>query len=146
MNKAIIVDIDGTLANCDHRKHFVEKKPKDWKSFYESAVVDEINLWCLDLIRKYEKYGCVIILVSGRPENYRQLTEKWLLWKVVPIDFLFMRKEGDHRKDYIVKQEIYERKIKGKCDVLFVIDDRKQCVDMWRRLGLVCLQCAEGNF
>lgn len=34
MSKAIIVDLDGTLANCEHRRHFLETKPKDWKSFH----------------------------------------------------------------------------------------------------------------
>jgi len=27
-----------------------------------------------------------------------------------------------------------------------VIDDRKQVVDMWRELGLVCLQVDKGEF
>ena len=56
-----------------------------------------------------------------------------------------MRKDGDFRADYIVKQEIYDMHIKGK-NVLFVMDDRQQVVDMWRRNGLKCFQVAEGNF
>lgn len=38
------------------------------------------------------------------------------------------------------------KNIKDKYDVLFAIDDRSSVVDMWRDLGLVCLQCAEGAF
>jgi len=59
---------------------------------------------------------------------------------------LFMRPDGDFRADNIVKQEIYDTHIKGKHDVLFVMDDRQQVVDMWRRNGLTCFQVAEGNF
>ena len=60
---------------------------------------------------------------------------------------LFMRPAGDTRDDRIVKREIYEREIKGKYNVLWVLDDRNKVVDMWRReLGLTCLQVAEGNF
>ena len=29
----IIVDIDGTLANVEHRVHHLLKSPKDWDSF-----------------------------------------------------------------------------------------------------------------
>jgi hypothetical protein len=58
---------------------------------------------------------------------------------------LLMRKDGDFRADHIVKQEILDKHI-DKERVLFVLDDRQQVVDMWRRNGLVCFQVAEGNF
>jgi hypothetical protein len=57
-----------------------------------------------------------------------------------------MRKQGDFRRDSIVKKEIYDNDIKGKFDVEFVLDDRQQVVDMWREIGLKCLQVAPGNF
>jgi hypothetical protein len=57
-----------------------------------------------------------------------------------------MREAGDSRKDSIVKQELYERHIKPSYDVFVVLDDRNQVVDMWRSLGLVCLQVAPGDF
>jgi hypothetical protein len=59
---------------------------------------------------------------------------------------LMMRKTGDKRKYSIVKKEIFNEHIKGKYCVDFVLDDRNQVVEMWRKLGLVCLQVAEGNF
>ncbi len=57
-----------------------------------------------------------------------------------------MRQEGDTRKDVLVKQEIYEREIKGRYNVLFVLDDRQQVVDGWRALGLTVFQVAPGDF
>jgi len=30
--------------------------------------------------------------------------------------------------------------------VLFIVEDRSSVVDMWRAQGLVCLQCAPGEF
>lgn len=41
--KAIIVDLDGTLCNAEHRKHYVEAKKKDWKSFYNGIAQDKPN-------------------------------------------------------------------------------------------------------
>ena len=59
---------------------------------------------------------------------------------------LLMRKDNDDRKDSIVKKEIYDNEILGKYNVLFVLDDRDQVVKLWRSLGLVCLQVANGDF
>jgi hypothetical protein len=58
---------------------------------------------------------------------------------------LYMRQDGDFRRDDIVKQEILDKYI-DKDRVLFVLDDRDQVVDMWRRNGLTCFQVAEGDF
>jgi hypothetical protein len=47
-----------------------------------------------------------------------------------------MRKTGDKRQDAIVKQEIYDTKIKGKYNILAVFDDRPQVCRMWHQNGL----------
>jgi hypothetical protein len=57
-----------------------------------------------------------------------------------------MREDGDCRSDVEVKEEIYEKYLKGVVDIAFCIDDRQSVVDMWRSKGLVCLQCAKGDF
>lgn len=57
-----------------------------------------------------------------------------------------MRPDGDHRPDYVIKREIYEREIKDKYDVIGVFEDRQRCVDMWRALGLTCFQVAPGDY
>jgi hypothetical protein len=147
MNKqeAIIVDLDGTLANCDHRRHFVDgtHEKQDWRSFYESMRTDTINVWCRKIMSNFFN-----ILVSGRPEEYRGHTLDWLEQNsvYVPSKHLFMRKTGDYRDDTIIKEEIYKEHIEPYYDILFVIDDRKKVVDAWRRLGLVALHCADGDF
>ena len=57
-----------------------------------------------------------------------------------------MREEGDRRKDNIVKYEIFNKFIRDKYCVNYVLDDRNQVVEMWRKLGLRTLQVADGNF
>lgn len=59
---------------------------------------------------------------------------------------LHMRPDGDFRPDVEVKKEIYKREIEGQFKVLFAVDDRASVVEMWRAQGLVCLQCAKGDF
>jgi len=139
---AIIVDLDGTLCNADHRKHHIENKR--WDLFYENLVHDEINQWCFEIITRM--VGFTILFVSGRPEDHRHISNEWLSKYGLGHYPLFMRKADDYRKDSIIKEEIYRRDIEPKYNVIFCIDDRKQVVDMWRSIGLTCLQCDDGNF
>lgn len=58
-----------------------------------------------------------------------------------------MRKTGDHRKDAIVKEEMYNEHIKGKYNCLYWIDDRKQVIDYIReKIGLTVLDVAGNEF
>ncbi len=142
-----MIDIDGTLANIDHRKCFIEQRPKNFKDFLDPLNIskDKVNLWCSAIIEKF--YGDYkIVLCSGRTEDCRGETEKWLWVNGIVYDHLFMRASLDYRKDFEVKKEIFENKIRDVFQVLFVVDDRQQVVDMWRKLGLVCLQCDYGDF
>jgi predicted kinase len=134
----IIVDIDGTLAHrCD----------RQWFD-YSKVDEDALDITVDGIVRAYAKMGYTILIVSGREatdECYHK-TNTWLKKHNIPFYDLMMRKEGDYRRDSIVKKEIYDTLIKGRFDVEFVLDDRQQVVDMWREIGLKCLQVAPGNF
>lgn len=138
----VIVDLDGTLCNVGHRKHFAEQK--DWKSFYENMIYDQPNQWCLALLKRF--WPDEIIFITGRPEQYRPQTMEWLTKIGYEKSPVFMRTDGDHRQDSEVKVEIYKEHIQPYHRVSFCIEDRTQVVQAWRALGLVCLQCDEGNF
>lgn len=151
--KAVIIDLDGTLANNIHRVHFVNKYDvttiKDWDSFYAGIPKDYPNPWCKELVKMYWQNGYEIIFVTGRPEKFRKQTEAWLLEHVsfYPKSYLlFMRENNCYAKDYKIKKKIYEQNIEGKYQVDFVLEDRKSVVDMYRKLGITVLQCAEGNY
>ncbi len=134
---AIICDLDGTLALMRGRSPYDESK----------AIQDAVNGPILDIVKASASKGVKIILVSGR-DSGRGLdaTQQWLTKHDVPYLALYLRKAGDTRKDTIIKQEIYDAHIKGKFNILFVLDDRNCVVDKWRELGLTCLQVAPGDF
>ena len=148
MNKknAILMDLDGTIANIDHRLHFVRQKPKNWKGFFDAMSEDGVYDWCILLVNSMYNSGYHIIIVSGRPDPHRYITMDWLRNNIIPCDHLLMRKEDDFRSDSLVKAEIFKNKIKPYYNILFAVDDRSSVVKTWRELGLVCLQCNEGNF
>jgi len=127
----VICDLDGTLALHNGRNP------------YDASTCDQdlLNAPVADIIN-HEKF----ILVSGREDKYRKQTLKFLTKYNIRYSKLLMRKTGDFRNDAIVKKEIYEKYIKDKYNVKFVLDDRNRVVEMWRSLGLTCLQVADGDF
>lgn len=141
---AIIVDLDGTLANIDERRANL-LKTNDWDSFNSKVLEDKLNYWCREIIEKFrQEYK--IILVTGRKESCRADTIQWLRHHQVHYDDLYFRKDDDFRKDILVKEDIYKEFILDIHSVLFVVDDRKSVVQMWRTFGLTCLQCDYGDY
>lgn len=143
---AILVDLDGTLCDVDHRVHHVQGDKKNWKAFNQLLVHDKLNHWCFELMEAMTTRGYKIIFVTGRNELLRAPTEEWLVKHSVKYEHLYMRGILDNREDADVKEDIYTLMIEQKYQVLFVVDDRKSVVDRWRKLDLICLQCAPGNF
>jgi predicted kinase len=134
--KAVICDIDGTVALT------YKRSPYD----YTKVLQDKTNDPVVELVKALNAEGYAIIYCSGREDSCYVDTQTWLVNNKLPVGPLYMRETGDHRKDFITKQEIFDKNIRKYYNVRFVIDDRTQVVKMWRRLGLTCLQCAEGDF
>jgi hypothetical protein len=140
-----IFDIDGTLSDASHRLHFIQKEPKDWTGFF-SAAVDDQPIWEVITVARALHAAHEIVLVTGRSESIRALTRQWLIKYRVPFSLLLMRKEGDHREDYVVKAELLEDSmfLGGKIGGAF--EDRQQVVDMYREKGIKTFQVAKGDF
>lgn len=133
----VLVDIDGTVALMNGRS------PYDWHRVGEDAP----NPAVIAAVRAMHHAGHAIVFCSGRDGVCRAETQAWLdLYVDVPYEGLFMRPEGDTRKDAIVKREIFDREIRDRWRVIGVFDDRQQVVRMWRALGLTVFQVAEGDF
>lgn len=152
-SKCIVVDLDGTLCNVEHRRHFVRDLPegqkKNWAGFCDGIANDTVNTWCLDIVRKFANTH-EIVYCSGRSDNHRKVTVDWLTKHTGMSEYmdysLFMRHRSDSRQDYTVKEILLDFEILTRFTPEFMIDDRKQIVDMWRRRGFVCLHCDEGDF
>lgn len=143
--QAVIFDIDGTLADCEHRRHHLEKTNVDWPAFFAKAHLDT-PLWMAIEYAQMLRDKLIILLVSGRGAEFQNVTTRWLAEHNVPYTSLFMRPAGDRRPDHEVKRDLYENFIEPHYTVRLVVDDRASVVKMWRSLGLECWQVAEGDF
>lgn len=135
--KAIICDLDGTLSLITNRSPFDGSKCEQ----------DLPNEPIVNLVKNYQKLGYKILLLSGRDGQYKPETQNWLTKYEIKYDALWMRNPKDKRKDSIIKEELFRNEIENKYFVEFILDDRNQVVDLWRKkLQLPCLQVFYGDF
>jgi len=135
--KAILCDLDGTLSLLNGRNP------------YDASNCDQdgLNEAVAQVLKLFKEKGYAIILVSGREDKYRNPTLAFLEKHNIGYDQLLMRKSNDNRKDSIIKKEIFDNHIREKFYVEFILDDRNQVVDMWRKeLKLTCFQVNYGDF
>lgn len=143
---AVIFDIDGTIACCEHRRHFVAGPIKDWEGFFAGIDDDSPIRDVVELVNFMSSLDREILLVTGRSENLRLRTETWLDNHAVYFDKLLMRANEDYSADTAMKAKIYKERIEPYYEVKLVLEDRYSVVAMYRSLGLTVWQVAEGNF
>lgn len=138
--RAIVVDIDGTVALKGTRSPFDETRVHE----------DRPNFPVVNTVVALFRAGFTVLFVSGRTDGCRDATREWLeQWfghDFVSRTQLWMRKAGDTRDDRIVKREIFDEHIRNHYTILAVFDDRNRVVKMWRDLGLAVFHVAEGDF
>lgn len=116
----IIFDLDSTLADCEHRRHFLEDRREinslnvfhvisekfkpDWKSFYEACDKDLPILPAILTMRRLSKFDNIHIW-SGRDESVREKTEKWLRDNFITYSELKMRPEGNTEPQEALKEQ-----------------------------------------
>ena len=145
--KTIIFDVDGTIADVEHRRHLVNGDNKDWKNFRLATVDDTPVQWVCDIAKRYIAQGDEVAFFSARNESEREITEKQISqWIGDGHKGVFLRPDGDYRCDAEFKSELADKFLEmgGKIDLIF--DDRQKVVDMWRDKGFTVVQVADGDF
>ena len=137
MKKALLSDIDGTISDRSHRLHHLEGK-KDWKSFFsemnDDSPIDSTITHIESLLTQYDK----LIFLTGRPEQYRDITDEWLQLNTNFCGYdLIMRGNKDYRKDCFVKMEMLNL-IKKDFKVDTIFEDQTKLANMWEEQSLIC--------
>ena len=168
MQKTIIFDLDGTLANIDSRRD-ISMKPNgrlDWNVFAAPnsiLALDKPNAPVIKMAQMFKADGFKIVIFSGRNDRGFDATVQWLDDFKVPFALLVMRPDKFKDKSWpiadgnpatpdmrFMPDEILKKKMLDAFvdinDVFLVVDDRDKVVKMWRDLGLNTFQVAPGDF
>lgn len=144
----ILCDLDGTLADVDHRLHFVKNvEKKDWDGFFNAIPKDKLRKEVADMVLKHEEAGRKIFIITARPERFRDLTETWLEKKFKGYRFweaIIMRPDGDSRPDTEIKSKMLETYFPDISWIKEVIDDRPSVIRMWKEKGLKVVDVGPG--
>lgn len=146
LKRVAIFDMDGTLSDCEHRRHHVSGDNKDWKSFFAEIHNDLPKHHIVELARFYQSDGYHIFICTGRNAAHHKITERWLIWNNVPFNRIYMRDDDDQRPDHEVKRDMLGLMRDEGFLPMIAVEDRDSVVKMWRQEGLTCLQVAEGDF
>lgn len=152
MKPLYIFDLDGTLADCAHRRHLVEGENPDWDAFYDACDLDTPIKPTIKVMHTLQSAGAEIWIVSGRSDRVLEKTVHWLgkhtyFFVRHLIDNLIMRPVDDHSSDVELKQRVLDNMLTDDRERLVaVFDDRTRVVQMWRKNGIQCYQVAPGDF
>lgn len=146
--KYIIIDLDGTLCNTDHRVDLILAKKYD--EFHEKCVDDEPRRDVAEFL-KLVSAQCKIMAVTGRNKKFEELTRRWLHKHNIIVDELLMRPNDDYTKDGEMKLKLIEEAFGGDKqavldNVMFALDDRDRVVEALRNYGLPTWQVKEGTY
>jgi beta-phosphoglucomutase-like phosphatase (HAD superfamily) len=143
---AVIFDFDGTLTDTSQIQHLVPVRElredvsgPSWAPFHLATRTLKPNADVLALARAHARGGDVVIVVTARPERWRQVTEEWLVANPIPHAELLMRGVGDRRPDAEVKADILAD-LRARYQVRLAVDDRPSVVDFFRSAGVPTLQ------
>lgn len=116
-----VVDIDGVLADVQHRLHHLKRRPKDWAGFFGAMGDDMPYAEGIDLVTLLAHEHDIVYL-SGRPERTRAVTHAWLARNGAPSGTLMLRPDDDRRPARLFKVGVL-RRLSAQRDVAMLVDD-----------------------
>jgi len=141
-----VFDLDGTLANLQHRVPLMDGTDQGYREFFAACSNDEPIHHVIFVLNCLAQFARVEIW-SGRSDEVHLQTWNWLQDHGIDPGMLTrMRSAGDHRPDHVVKREMLKASIEGGFTPTAIFDDRDQVVAMWREEGIPCFQVAPGAF
>lgn len=136
----VVFDLDGTLTNHAARLHLA--LAKRWTEYHSAGASDPSRPAIVQLAKALTAAGCAILIATGRPEQYREMTNQWLAQHEVPYQWLLMRPDGEVRPGAVVKRELYQRwQVTTHQAAWMAVEDDTRNVAMWGAIGVACLYC-----
>jgi FMN phosphatase YigB (HAD superfamily) len=142
MEKAAIVDLDGTLVNVSSIRHLVEGKKKNFEQFHARSAECPPNQVVVELTDYLSQNNFKIIIMSGRISRYLDLSISWLQAHKVNFHEIYLRDNQDFRPDFEIKRDLFEFVRQYRVQV--AIDDKPNLRKLWLELGIPLVINPEG--
>jgi len=127
----IIIDVDGTVADNEHRAHLIQSDPPDWGTFSapDRVILDAPIAPMIDLVRTLRQ-DAIVIALTGRQRALYHTTWEWFRQHRVAVAYLVMRPDNDYRPAPEFKLEaVRDLWDRGWRPTLF-IDDHQATLDV----------------
>lgn len=95
----VLFDIDQTLADNDHRLHYINRDTVDWEEFEDQCIYDFPITPSILCAQAWKTLGKQVWCWSGRTERIRSQTEVWLRNNGVPFEQLILRTQEVAEKE-----------------------------------------------
>jgi hypothetical protein len=142
-----VFDLDGTLADCQHRVPLIDGTDAGYRALFGSVHKDDPIHHVIEVMSALIAAGHAVEIWSGRSDECEAETQAWLQANGIdPSRLTFMRRAGDRRPDDVVKRQMLHRARKMGKRPVAIFDDRDRVVEMWRAEGIPCFQVAPGAF
>ena len=140
----VVFDLDGTIANHDHRHHLVTGENKNWDLFFSRCVADTPNNHVIGALNSHLNSGHRVEIWSGRSAVVETETRAWLNHHgIEPLLLTHMRPVNDHTEDDLLKLS-WLLACGEQPDIVY--DDRDILVNMFRENNIPCFQVAPGSY
>ncbi|WP_433454546.1 LNS2 domain-containing protein [Streptomyces sp. CA-142005] len=133
-----VFDLDNTLADTAHRRHFLEVRPKNWAAFFAAAPADPPLAEGIALAVESAR-ECEVLYLTGRPERCRRDTLDWLAAHGLPEGRVYMRSNADRRPARFTKLEILRRLAQDR-EIRVLVDDDEMVCDDAERAGFTVVR------
>lgn len=154
MDKAVLVDIDGTLVTLTHFDYGVfVKKEDETEEEKEVRVVEYLKFWDKDTLNaeviaggvekliQFKKEGYKLVFLTARGQGCRKYTEKKLreigVWEMV--DSIWHRPARWEGKKSSLYKEAMIKMLMKKWDFEWAMDDESANLEVMERMGMKVL-------
>lgn len=141
---AVIIDVDGTLANNNHHAAYAFRREgfkKDYPYFFKSIAEAQPNPSVRDLAnRMRDEDDLNLVVLTGRDDRYARELIAFIERSGVKASRVIAKRDGDGRPDFEFKSEQLAKLRAEGLAVVHSLDDRPQSVQMWAEHGILVSQ------
>lgn len=141
-----VFDIDGTIANNEHRSHLLPSidlhLTSSWRDYNKACSGDSPIIPMINMMNTLAGLSPVYIMTS-RSDEVECMTLDWIQDNDIEYDGIYMRSRFDNRKDYIIKEEWLNDLCGGYKKNVIIFEDNPHVIKHLRSIGYTVMSVCE---